>query len=1482
MRRNLLIGVSLVVTAACLYFIPSPKPTQKAVPKDQFVQGTSNKLKKKDGYDQAAARDLFEFERIKDPSLGYVPMERMMKAIDYTENVKVSTPLNRTAQTLGVLNWTERGPIYDLLGPSNGNSRGPGTPYTSGRTKAVFIDTLNDPTGNTVFCGGVAGGLWKCTDFLSTIPSWQPINDRFDNIAIASICQNPADPSILYFATGEATSNADAVYGGGVWKSIDAGTTWSKLATSTGFLRAFRIVCDAAGNVYLANRNTNPPASSLSGLYRSKDGGASWQSITPAVRTSGNAIPTDIEISTTGRLHVSLGYLAGTVQHQYTDDAANVTTTVGWNASTGIRVNTTVAANRMEMAISGDVLYAVTINSANDVDSSYKSVNNGAAWTKQNTAAYTNQITNTQGWYNLTLAVNPSNTNEFLVGGLDAYKSSNSGLTVTRQTFWVTSAPYVHADHQFMQWWNVGEQSRVVIGCDGGVFLSNNGGATFVDKNRNLGIKQFYDGAIHPTAGSPYLLAGAQDNGTHSLSNPGLSFSTEVTGGDGCFVHINQQNPQIQFGSYVYNQYRRSTDGGATWRSINFSGSNGLFVNPFDYDDGQNIMYAAWSGANSAPTNQILRWADANTSTGASTLTLSALTRTSNSNPTTLKVSPYTKDRVFIGSSRGKAVRLDNAATVTAATVDANVTDITGASFPIANLSCINVGQTDDFLVATFSNYGVGHVWYSTTGGASWTLIDGTPGSGGLPDMPVRWALIDPQNNSRVFLATEAGVYSTDLVNGANTVWNADANFPTVRTDALQLRLSDNTVVAATHGRGLYTAVIPSIPEIRFTAPFQVTTEATTGTVDCRGYRDYSINVSTVAAPTGDALVTYSVKAGGTAKEGIDFDITTNGNFVTPLKQHTFSSGVVTPKTLTVRIYDDAALEPNESFTITFGVTGATNAFAGSYNNFVFTVKDNDVAPVAVSVGIGTVGTGDFGPYFQPFRSNFEKAKSQYIYLASELKAAGFAAGNITSLAFNVLNKTSTLPYNGFTISMKNTASTGFATVAFETGTTPYFTGNYSTITGINTFAFSSPFNWNGSSNILLEVCFDNATGSSSGSGDNVSSNATADAKGVWNRANTGVGCSLAATFNNGGAFIRPDIILNGVRAGNSTEILFNSSKTAYLSPNDDVYFYGNTGNIIARIRNLAGTNYACTQVKIDRAGTGAAPFWNDNPANYITSKTFQVIPTTNNPSGQYQITLYYTAAEKAGWELATGQNWNTIQIVKVKSQIQNYSPISIFPDGPGAVETVTPTLGTFGSSYTLTGTFSSGFSGFGAGLIGFPLPVALVDFTGRLDNASAVLNWNTSSEQNSKSFDVEKSTDGVNYYPIGSVRAAGSSTSRKDYSLRDDKLSAYNYYRLKMNDLDGKNKLSKIVLVRYDVKAQNVWVINNPFNSFIDLRLAKDAARAKLQLVSANGAVVAEKSVTNTSGIVHWQLAGNISAGSYILRTVVDGKIFTHKLVKQ
>lgn len=1444
----LLVGAALI----CAFFI-IPKSNNQHVTPEVAVE---NHEDEEEGYDGPAERDRLEFEKTKDPALGYVPYDRLMTAIDYTDNVR------KSAKT-GALLWVERGPIYDSVGPSNGNTRA-GNGYTSGRMRAVLVDLLNDPTGNTVLAGGVSGGLWKCTNFLSAVPNWVNVNDYFDNMGLTSICQDPTSPNTMYFATGEATSNADAVLGRGVWKSTNGGTTWTFLPSTLNFIRNFKIICDNAGNVYLAARPTTTPAVQNAGLLRSKNGGTTWEDITPNNITA-NTVCTDIELSSTGKLHASFGYRGTIVNHVYTSTPATVTTS-GWTLGTGIRNSATAtSAVRMELACIADTLYAVTVNTANNADSCYKSTDGGATWTLQNPGGYPTGVANGQGWYNLTLAINPDNRSEILVGGLDAYRSTNSGASVTRLTFWVTTAPYVHADHHFMQWSKHGTESRVIIGCDGGIFISRDAGATWLDKNRNLGIKQFYSVSIHPAAGSDYLLAGAQDNGSHQLKNPGLSYSIEVTGGDGAYVHINQQDPQIQFTSYVYNNYRRSTNGGQTWSQVNFA-NTGSFINPFDYDDAQNIMY----GANG--TNAFRRWPSANTGTASTNLTTTTL---GGGIPSAFKVSPYTPNRVFIGSSNGRLIKLDNANTVTAADIEANVTNIRGAAFSNGNINCINTGTSDQNLVAVFSNYGVSNVWISNDGGTNWTAIDGN-----LPDMPVRWAVFVPGDNTKLILATEAGIYSTDNINGATTVWTPDPGFPIVRVSMLKVRASDNTIVASAYGRGLFTAVIPTTtqPEIRFVTSTTAVTEESGTTADCRGYKDYTIGVGVINPPAGDATVTYTVQAGNTATQGPDFDFTTNGNFTNPSNQHVFATGVAGSKNITLRIYDDGQVESPETFTIGFAVSGTTNAVAGAARTHVVTIGDNDKAPLVPGNLTATVGSASTN-VTQPFRGQFSDSRTQTVFLASELEAAGFTGGSISAISLNVTSKNSTAPYTNFTIKMKNTSTTSLTGGAFEAGAvTVYNPTNYSTVFGVNSFTLSTPFVWDGTSNLLVEFCYDNTAGTAT---DNVAGTAGIP-RAHFERTDGVAGCSIANagfTFT-GGA--RPDIGFTMAMSGTPIATALNSEKTQYIHANNDVYYYSATGQLIARLRNLSGHNYGCTKITIDRAGTEASRFWNSNAANYLMDKTFQVTPATNNATGRYEITLYYTEAEKAGWEAATGQLWSNIQLVKVPTAIKNVTPSNAQPDGPGSVQVVTPTRGTFGLAHTLTYTFENGFSGFGAGIPG--RMTTILTLTGKLDPSNRIsLDWTTSAEINSTTFELEKSYNGNDWRRIATVTAAGNKFSPSTYNHMDPELVQVNYYRLRMLHSDGYVLMSDTVLVRLDNLQQQMSVLTNPFDDDIRVRFTRaPTAPVVFTLYDASGKRIRQNRIGG--GSYFYAISGQnaVSRAVYILDALVDGKHYTVRVMKK
>lgn len=721
-------------------------------------------------YENPRERAKWEYERIADPATGKIPPDGKYKASLYT--YQKQQELYSTMKNSAWAPWVERGPNADLIGPSNGNIRqnastGPGT---SGRMRTILVDA-NDGTGNTVWTAGVAGGVWKSTNFNSGTPTWTNISDAYTNLAVTSIAQDPSNPNIMYFCTGEAFFNLDAVQGAGVWKSTDGGNTWTQLASTTGFTYCSKVVVDGSGNVYVGV-NT--------GLRRSNDGGVTWTNINP---TGVSAHCTDLEISSTGRLHATFGLFA-TCAYRFTNTPATVTAGTWTSATT----NAPTSPERIEIACKANTLYALCGDGAGNLTSLKRSTDGGANWTNVTIPA---GLTSGQAWYCLAVDINPSNTNQVYAGSLDGFISTDGGTNWTKVTDWVAAPAghYVHADHQFALW---RDANNIYVATDGGIFHSSNAGTSFISKNDGLRIKQFYSCAIHPTS-TNYFLAGAQDNGSHQFTNPGLGATTEVMGGDGCFVHIDQDQPAFQWVSYVYNNYRTSTNGGATWTSQNIA-NVGQFVNPTDYDDANNIMYCADA------TGAYRRWT--NPQSGGPAISASINITTFGGPVTAVKVaSPFTNHRVYFGvrnATNSRVVYVNNANTIASGSAGTN---ITGVTLPAnANISCIEFGTSENVIVVTLSNYGVNNVWVTTNGGATWTAVDGD-----LPNMPVRWAMFYPGDDTRLILATEAGVYATPLINGASTNWYPSVSFPVCATYMLQYRTSDQTIAAATHGRGLWT-----------------------------------------------------------------------------------------------------------------------------------------------------------------------------------------------------------------------------------------------------------------------------------------------------------------------------------------------------------------------------------------------------------------------------------------------------------------------------------------------------------------------------------------------------------------------------------------------------------------------------------------------------------------------------------------------------
>src|SRR5579871_6592085 len=258
-------------------------------------------------------------------------------------------------------------------------------------------------------------------------------------------------------------------------------------------------------------------------------------------------------------------------------------------------------------------------------------------------------------------------------------------------------------------------------------------------------------------------------------------------------------------------------------------------------------------------------------------------------------------------------------------------------------------------------------------------------------------------------------------------------------------------------------------PKVDFEITADQQTETTAATSGCRAYKDYSYNMVIGNTPSVTATATLNVVS-GTATQGVDFDITTNGSFISPSNVLTFPSGSMASQPFTVRIYDDASVESTESFTLGFTVNAnGGNVVAGDGRpNLTITILDNDVAPTnGTSTGTVSIGTAAYTINASPFDARQQSQRVQFLYKASELTAAGVPAGSITAIALDINSKLSTRAFSGFNIKLGTTAAASTylvnGSITQGSGMTVVKTlATYNTVAGWNTFTFDTPYTWDG------------------------------------------------------------------------------------------------------------------------------------------------------------------------------------------------------------------------------------------------------------------------------------------------------------------------------------------------------------------------------------------------------------------------------------
>ncbi len=704
---------------------------------------------------------------------------------------------------------------------------------TGGRTRAIMYDPT-DPEHRKVWAGSVTGGLWYREDIKGD-DTWQRVDDFWPSLAVSCIAYDPNDPAVFYVGTGEGQT-AVHIYressgrGSGIWKSSNKGKNWELLASTEDFEYVTDIAvrnesgksviyAGVASGIYKGETHTSKPHD---GLYRSDDAGGSWTQVLPDIPGENTPYtPAHIEITSAGRLFI------GCMRNVFQKGGGRILRSDNGTEWTVMDYYVPLIEARTVNNIPGRVilasapsdsnrLYAILAGGAADPRNGFiysrgvmiiKSSDAGESWQQiPMPPPYEGEAEGQWSflaWHALCAAVQPDNPDVVWIGGLDLYRSDDGGWSWYQKTLWwnfgkwyVPEYPvYVHADQHSLVY-KPGSSSELLNSNDGGVFLATNSrdpAPTFKEINQGYNTLQYYSCALHPHAGERYFLGGCQDNGTFRTTNEPTSKNVSVSYGDGAICFIDENEPNIQISCSQFNYYYYSTDGNHS-KTYNFNFIGGTFINPVDYDDGDNILYANAMDFEGRYRDSIFRINLLNDSVLSPDLVPA---RTGSTLPfSAIHVVPGKVEgntRVLAGSQSGRLFRLDNAQS------DINSVEIGSMDFPVAYISCIQTGSSGNQILVTFSNYGVKHVWETLDGGEKWKDM-----SGNLPDIPVRWAIYTPGVPGSVMLATELGIWYTMDIGLDPVEWVQADNFPNVRVDMLSPRKSDGHILAATHGRGLF------------------------------------------------------------------------------------------------------------------------------------------------------------------------------------------------------------------------------------------------------------------------------------------------------------------------------------------------------------------------------------------------------------------------------------------------------------------------------------------------------------------------------------------------------------------------------------------------------------------------------------------------------------------------------------------------------
>lgn len=697
--------------------------------------------------------------------------------------------LRATAQREAIVRETGRakaaglaGGTWQPIGPSN----------IGGRVRALAFDPRN---ARRLFAGTASGGLWVSNDGGT---SWEANFDFLPNLSITTIAVDPQRPDTMYLGTGEASAG---LVGLGAFKSTDGGRTWTFLAATNvdanpdwRFVNRLAIHPSQTSVLLAAVTNSNGTAG---GIYRSADAGASWTRAAPMKAL-------DIAFDPNVPSNAVAGLDDGTIA--YSRDAG-----VSWTRSAPLvtapsgRQGTARAEIAFARSAPG-VVYASVDNSKGEV---WKSTDAGATWAKLATPGHLNE----QGDYDNAIWVDPTDANVVVTGGLDLYRSTDGGLTFTKVSEWRVFPNSPHADHHALASPpDYGPGNRALYnGNDGGVYkafdilsVRDGSGGGWTPLNSGLAVTQFYSGAGRTAAGGR-VIGGTQDNGSLQLS---LGTWNIYRGGDGGYSAVDPASDVVMYGSYVYLSIHRSMNGGASSQYIcagisealpaeggnNYCGAGNVrkanFIAPFILDPndanrllaGANSLWVTDGAKSPAPAWRVIKEPSAATDNFINAVAAAE----GNGNV------------IWVGHNNGEVYVTRNGLAVTP-----SWQRVGQGRLPARRVQRITIDKDDpNRVIVALTGFTADNVWETRDGGTTWNSI-----TANLPQAPVFDVKRHPKRADWLYAATSVGVFTSE---DRGATWSTTNEGPAnIRVREL-FWLDDETLGAATYGRGMFKASVPA------------------------------------------------------------------------------------------------------------------------------------------------------------------------------------------------------------------------------------------------------------------------------------------------------------------------------------------------------------------------------------------------------------------------------------------------------------------------------------------------------------------------------------------------------------------------------------------------------------------------------------------------------------------------------------------------